>query len=246
MLPQSEFSPAGLIGLFKVGYQIPSVAPEKPNHPDAVTAIPAPSPGINLGIHSGFMNFIGSSAHFSLHAHSTAGLSALRKLFCRLGYPTQQRSMMAMIAKIVSGGQAGVDRAALDAAIELGVHHGGWCPKRRLAEDGPIPVRYAVRETPSSDYPQRTEWNVRDSDGTLVLISGQMGGGTRLTIQIAQRLGKPHLVVELDAGFVAAEIDPWVETNRIAVLNVAGPRETTSPGCYEKARAVMLAFLKAT
>jgi hypothetical protein len=156
-----------------------------------------------------------------------------------------RRKLVGMIAKIVSGGQTGVDRAALDAAIELGIPHGGWCPKGRRAEDGPIPACYALMETPLEDYPQRTEWNVRDSDGTLVLTSGLLGGGTLMTIQVAEMLGKPCLVVDLDAGWPVAEVVEWVEAKRISVLNVAGPRESTSPGCHEKARVFMQAFLKA-
>ena len=148
-----------------------------------------------------------------------------------------------MITKIVSGGQTGVDRAALDAAIEQGIPHGGWCPKGRRAEDGPISAHYTLTETPLADYPQRTEWNVRDSDGTLILMSGPICGGTLMTIQIAKILGKPHLVVDLDAGLAAAEVVQWAAANRIAVLNVAGPRESTSPGCYEKARVFLLVVI---
>src|SRR5204862_1053873 len=92
-----------------------------------------------------------------------------------------------MIARVVSGGQTGVDRAALDVALGLGLPCGGWCPKGRRAEDGPLPERYPLRETPWSGYPQRTQWNVRDSDGTLVLLNGEPDRGTRLTIELAAR-----------------------------------------------------------
>src|SRR5262245_2006637 len=102
-----------------------------------------------------------------------------------------------MLKKIISGGQTGVDRAALDVALELGIPGGGWCPKGRRAEDGPIPDRYPLTETPSEHYPQRTEWNVRDADGTLVLIRGQPQRGSALTIAVAERLAKPKLVVDL-------------------------------------------------
>src|SRR6266851_4977853 len=99
-----------------------------------------------------------------------------------------------MFAKIISGGQTGVDRAALDVALELGIPCGGWCPKGRRAEDGRIPKRYPLVETPTPAYPVRTEWNVRDSDGTLVLARGQASGGTALTIEFATDYGKPCLV----------------------------------------------------
>ena len=103
---------------------------------------------------------------------------------------------------IVSGGQTGADRAALDFAIAHGIAHGGWCPRGRLAEDGPIPSRYQLRETPSRKYAQRTEWNVRDSDATaLFTLAPQMQGGTALTPDVAERLGKPWLhLVGGDAG----------------------------------------------
>lgn len=100
---------------------------------------------------------------------------------------------------IVSGGQTGVDRAALDVALELGFLCDGWCPRGRKAEDGPIACRYPLRETPSARLSQRTEWNVRDSDGTLILTKGRPRGGTALTIQLATRLTRPHLVLDLDA-----------------------------------------------
>jgi len=104
-----------------------------------------------------------------------------------------------MPAQIVSGGQTGVDRAALEVALELGIPCGGWCPKGRLAEDGPISSRYPLQETPSDIYAQRTEWNVRDSDGTLVLTRGRPSEGTAFTIEIAARLKKPYLIIDLDA-----------------------------------------------
>src|SRR5215471_7567840 len=100
--------------------------------------------------------------------------------------------------RIVSGGQTGVDRAALDAALELGVPCGGWCPRGRAAEDGPIDDRYPLHETPSRDVEQRTEWNVRDSDGTLILNRGpELTGGTLLTQRVAQRDRKPWMVIDL-------------------------------------------------
>jgi len=104
-----------------------------------------------------------------------------------------------MIKKIVSGAQTGVDRAGLDAAMKLGVATGGWCPAGRLAEDGTIPEKYALTETESADYKVRTEWNVRDSDATLILNLGPLEGGTALTTELAKQHKKPCLIVRLDA-----------------------------------------------
>lgn len=147
--------------------------------------------------------------------------------------------------KIVSGGQTGVDRAALDAAIELGIPHGGWCPRGRTAEDGTIPARYQLAETESSDYAVRTELNVLDSDATLILCCGRPCGGTELTLRLAQGHAKPHLVVDLDRPSHLDEIRRWIAGPAsgcpgVAVLNVAGPRESQSPGIHGRA----LRFLK--
>src|SRR4051812_36868651 len=106
---------------------------------------------------------------------------------------------------IISGGQTGADRAALDFAIQHGLSHGGWCPRLRRAEDGTIPSHYLLRETPSSHYSQRTEWNIRDSDATVVFsIKTRITGGTRLTYELAERLGKPLLYLSRDEADVAA------------------------------------------
>jgi len=141
-----------------------------------------------------------------------------------------------MITKVVSGGQTGVDRAALDVAREQGIPCGGWCPKGRRAEDGTILPHYPVIETPSVDYAQRTEWNVRDADGTLVLTRGPATGGTALTLEIAHRLRKPYLVLDLGEEPSPAAVQGWADQNRITTLNIAGPRESTAPGIYEQAR----------
>ena len=125
--------------------------------------------------------------------------------------------------RIVSGGQTGVDRAALDAALALGLPCGGWCPRGRWAEDGPIDPRYPLTETPLADPARRTQWNVRDSEGTLVLLRGTADGGTALTIQCAERSGKPCLVVHLDQPENVAALREWLAAYHIRVLNVAGP-----------------------
>lgn len=132
--------------------------------------------------------------------------------------------------RIVSGGQTGVDRAALEVALALGIPHGGWCPAGRRAEDGPIPRRYQLRETPGGDYAQRTLWNVRDSDATLVLVLGGYGGGTGLTVRAARLSGKPCLVVDLQQIALPGSVADWVREHGVRTLNVAGPRESQRPG----------------
>lgn len=143
------------------------------------------------------------------------------------------------VPRILSGGQTGVDRAALDVALARGISCGGWCPLGRRAENGPIPARYPLTETPTTDYPQRTEWNVRDADATLVLTHGEPAGGTALTVEIARRLGKPYLVVDLANDPACGSVQTWLEEERVRVLNVAGPRESTCPGVYQRARAFL-------
>jgi hypothetical protein len=138
--------------------------------------------------------------------------------------------------KIVSGGQTGVDRAALDVARKLGLPCGGWCPEGRKAEDGPLPSNYLLDETPSADYAQRTKWNVRDSDGTLVLTRGQPSEGTAFTIDTAKRLGKPCLVLDLADQPLAATVRAWANEHAVRILNVAGPRESKCPGIYDEAK----------
>jgi hypothetical protein len=140
-----------------------------------------------------------------------------------------------MITRIVSGGQTGVDRAALDVALALGIPCGGWCPRGRRAEDGRIPDRYPLTETPTESYPERTEANVRDSDGTLILTEGSPEGGTALTKELAGRLHKPCLVVDLTDRPSAGTVQGWLQAHRIRVLNVAGPREEEHSGIYTRA-----------
>jgi hypothetical protein len=151
-------------------------------------------------------------------------------------------------ALLVSGGQTGVDRAALDAAVALGIPYGGWCPLGGWAEDLPRPpgvlaLYPRLRATPSAEPAQRTHWNVRDSDATLVLTRGgrpAVGSGTALTVEVAERLGRPHALAHLDgaealgeAGALLARLSPGF------TLNVAGPRESGAPGIYAQARALL-------
>jgi hypothetical protein len=134
---------------------------------------------------------------------------------------------MAGIEKIVSGGQTGADRAALDFAIQHGIPHGGWCPHGRKAEDGPIGGGYLLKETPSSNYLQRTEWNVRDSDGTAVFsISPVLTGGSKKTVDLAHKHHKPVIHIARDGGPAspAQALLRFIQNHKIKVLNVAGPR----------------------
>ena len=152
---------------------------------------------------------------------------------------------VAMIARLVSGGQTGVDRAALDVALKLGIPCGGWCPKGRRAEDGRIPDRYPLTETRTGDYATRTRWNVRDSDFTLVLSYGEPTGGTRLTLREAARRGRPHALIDLANPVVwSARLRTVRETIiGVGVLNVAGPRESHHPGTYDMAKALLRRLL---
>ncbi len=146
-------------------------------------------------------------------------------------------------ARIVSGGQTGVDRAALDVAIALGIDHGGWCPAGRLSEDGSIPSRYRLDETGSSDYPVRTEQNVVDSDATLILYRGRLKGGTLLTRRICDRLSKPYVLIRIDRDQPSTVRD-WLGDQRPDTLNVAGSRESTSLGIYEQTMTFLLQVLE--
>lgn len=150
-----------------------------------------------------------------------------------------------MLVRIVSGGQTGVDRAALDAAVAAGLPHGGWCPRGRKAEDGIIPAGYRLDEASSSRYAERTFLNVRDSAGTLILSKGEPTDGTKLTVDFAKRLGRPCLVIMLDGDDHSGEILRWIEERGIEVLNVAGPRESAAPGIHEEAKDVFARFLVA-
>jgi hypothetical protein len=141
---------------------------------------------------------------------------------------------------VVSGGQTGVDRAALDAARARSIACGGWCPRGRTAEDGAVPDRYPLLETPSADPAQRTEWNVRDADATLVLTRGEPAGGTAWTLRCAERWGRAHRLVRLDReADVLGATRAWLARHTPAVLNVAGPRESECPGIGAEARALL-------
>lgn len=141
-----------------------------------------------------------------------------------------------MIDRIVSGGQTGVDRAALDVALERGVACGGWCPAGRQADDGVIPARYPLQETAEMDHTIRTEHNVRDSDGTMMLYRGTLQGGTAYAVLMARHMGRPVLAVNLDSPFDADAAVAWIHGKRIRVLHIGGQRESSCPGIYAAAK----------
>ncbi len=145
--------------------------------------------------------------------------------------------------RILSGGQTGVDRACLAWAMRRGFSHGGWCPKGRLAEDGPIPARYRLRPTPLARYAQRTAWNVRDSDATVIFSQSKtLTGGSQTTREACRESGKPilHLAAEI---FTVAEsalvLRRFLRRHAVRALNVAGPRKSQEPGAGRFARAVL-------
>jgi hypothetical protein len=139
------------------------------------------------------------------------------------------------VERIISGGQTGVDRAALDAALAAGIPAGGWCPAGRRAEDGTIPERYPMRELESPEYGTRTEMNVVDSDATLVLNIGELADGTAFTVELARKHCKPFLVVSLEEAPDPVAVASWLAAQEVRVLNVAGPRESKRPGVYGSA-----------
>jgi len=131
--------------------------------------------------------------------------------------------------KVVSGGQSGADQAGLDWAIAHNIPHGGWCPKGRRSEDGQINARYQLIETPSSNYLERTEWNVRDSDATLIFtLTEKLDGGSKNTKELADKLGKPwrHIHPRVHPKFIASFLAKY----EVKVLNIAGKRESSAPG----------------
>lgn len=149
--------------------------------------------------------------------------------------------------RIVSGGQTGVDRAALDAGRALGIPSGGWCPRGRRAEDGRIPRRYPLAETRSREYGERTRCNVRDSDGTLIINRGTLDGGTLLTVRLARdAYRKPLFLIQLGRRIEAVRFAAWLARHRIRVLNVAGPRESKRPGIYRASRSLLMRLLAST
>ncbi len=154
--------------------------------------------------------------------------------------------MKHLVCKIVSGGQTGVDRAALDVAIYYDIEHGGWCPKGRRSEDGIIPPEYKLRETDSRDYALRTEQNVIHSDGTLIIYIDTISKGTDLTRRLAKRHRRPLLLIDLVDDSIesivekSAIVKAWLVEKNIGVLNVAGPRASSQPGIEELAHSFLI------
>lgn len=148
--------------------------------------------------------------------------------------------------KILSGGQTGVDRAALDAALKLGMPCGGWCPDGRLAEDGHIPLVYPLEELPGSGYSGRTLRNVLDSDGTVILHFGPVAGGTRLCATSCRKNDRPLRLIDCENTTpedAADQIEHFVQQHRLRLLNVAGPRESEAPEAYRFAFRTITQFL---
>lgn len=144
--------------------------------------------------------------------------------------------------RLISGGQTGVDRTALDVAIALNLQHGGWCPRHRLAEDGRIPDRYYLTETDASDYETRTRRNVDEADATLVFAPpGLSSPGTQLTISHARVTGKPVCILRGDEEIAEAvhRIRRFLQRHAVRTLNVAGPRQSEAPGLVPFVRAVL-------
>lgn len=144
------------------------------------------------------------------------------------------------ITKIISGGQTGADRAGLDAAILHNFPQGGWCPKGRKAEDGPIGGQYQLTETPSANYLQRTEWNVRDTDGTIVFtFAAKITGGSMRTVEFARKHMKPCLHVSRGHYQPETLIQEFIKEHGIQLLNIAGSRESKEPGINEWAKDIL-------
>lgn len=141
--------------------------------------------------------------------------------------------------KIISGGQSGVDRAALDFALQNDIPCGGWCPKGRHAEDGIIPEVYPLKETASTDHSDRTRLNIEDSDATLIIYLNEMDEGTRHTLEYTEETGKPVYVINETSKTNPAGFGNWMDNNNIHILNVAGPRESSVEGTYKFAFKVL-------
>jgi hypothetical protein len=152
-----------------------------------------------------------------------------------------------MPAQIISGGQTGADRGGLEAAMELGIGHGGWCPKGRIAEDGVIPKRYKVHPTESPRYDVRTKRNVREADATVLFTVGRPEGGDALTLRDAKYAEKPALHLDLSKvtyGAAAKELRKWAAKQKIVVLNVAGSRESVAPGLQHVVHGILMAAFR--
>lgn len=182
----------------------------------------------------------------------------LCKMIYGIFYPQHQENKkpvsISFIKKVISGGQTGVDRAALKIAKELGIPHGGWCPYKRNAEDGIVPLEYQLEELlaptaeenldPDATYKSRTKLNVQNSDGTLVILKNHAIGGTAYTIKMAKELNKPYFIINIrDNPKITDVVATWIIKNNLRTLNIAGPRETQEPGIYEAAYNILQKLL---
>lgn len=149
---------------------------------------------------------------------------------------------MIKIKKIISGGQSGADRAALDFAIENNIPYGGWIPKGRKTEDGKLPDKYHLQEMKTASSSKRTEQNIIDSDGTVIISHGKLTGGSLLTQTLAVKHNKPclHLDVDNKKILVAIEsLNAWIKKSKIKILNVAGPRASKDHNIYKVTKDIL-------
>jgi predicted Rossmann-fold nucleotide-binding protein len=156
---------------------------------------------------------------------------------------------MLRLERIVSGGQTGADQAALDVAMELGIPHGGWVPKGRKTESGPLPGKYLLKEMPTDSYPKRTEQNVIDSDGTLIISHGALSEGSDYTRMMAAKHGKPWIHIDADKQSVDVAVEmirTWISGNDIETLNVAGPPASKDPRIHATTKMILKAVLLST
>ncbi|MBF0118993.1 MAG: putative molybdenum carrier protein [Desulfobacterales bacterium] len=151
-----------------------------------------------------------------------------------------------MIKKIISGGQTGADQAGLDVAINLNIPHGGWIPKGRITENGKLPDKYLLQEMPTSSYEKRTEKNVIESNGTLIISHGKLTGGSKLTQEFSEKHTRPCLHIDLDEislSKAAQLVKFWIDNNDIEILNIAGPRASSDPRIYNSVKELLEAVL---
>lgn len=151
-----------------------------------------------------------------------------------------------MLTKIISGGQTGADRAALDVAIKFNMPYAGWIPRGRRTEEGPLPEKYRLFQMATTDYRDRTRQNIIDSQGTVVICRGALTGGSLLTRQFAKVVGRPCCQVDLshnDTFEGAVILHSFILENRLSVLNVAGPRASQDPGIYFEVKSILEAVL---
>ena len=152
-----------------------------------------------------------------------------------------------VLQTIISGGQTGVDRAALDACIEQGFPCGGWCPSGRKAEDGTISEEYPLTEIINGNYDDRTRKNIIDSDATLIIYQGTLTGGTLLTFNYGTEMGKPLFLFKAESFFIEEQLKQlltFLKSNNIKTLNVAGPRASQWKEAYQTTYLICTKLIK--